>query len=428
MKKLSLLILMCLNITIVNSQEFLECKVKDDTDNQGLYLTNIFLPEYNIGTSTNEKGVFRLRIDNKAKCDTVLISYLGYETKTFTISSLISKDEVRLRPLSSNLNTVDVVHKKAKINAKKLAQKAIALYSKQRPSFTHVANCQAAEYIKINGDYSFFMESVGYAIYAGDKITNNPLVRLKFFADNTCLANRNKQNLERAMKKAGNDIGLQSNLSAGLRSLQILNNYGVLNPIKARKYKFRIDSVYKKKQDYYYSIAFQKGEQKGKLLIQRENLSLVSVEQESDNCWSTVKGKNVKANEYFEFAYFMNRPFFSTIRCVINRGKVKQEVRIINKSQKASEFELDEQIWNLNAYDINPFINYNSKVWDARHSLFENEMDEIKRDLIKEDSDQRTLKMQYINNGEKWFSSNNKSNIKSGEKAIVFINELFSYF
>ncbi|WP_421917793.1 carboxypeptidase-like regulatory domain-containing protein [Marinifilum sp.] len=426
MRIFTLFFAMLLMVKVLSAQNTIECKIVDVDSNESLPYANVFLPKYSIGTSTDDKGIFHLQIEGKEKHDTVIISYIGYDSRVIQFGKIFKQQSISLKPIVSQLLTVEVIDEKQKLNAKKIAMSVIELYHKNRPKYTHLSKCQAAQYIKIDRSYCFYMESLGYAIYSGDVVTKNPLVNYKFFAENTCLADRKEKILHTVMKKTGNNVGLQSNLGNGLRSFQILNYYGVLNPKHAKKYSFKIDSIYKKKQEYYYSISFKRGKSEGKFLFHRESLQLISLEQKSEKIWSVLKYKNVAGKEYYTFNYFDEKPFFNSIKCEIKKGKLEEQTIISNKFQKATNFDIDKEVWCFNSYSINPFIIYSPKAWSTTQSLFDDRQS-IVNDLKDPSLGHKSLEYQYMHNCDKWFENDNNQ-IQQGKIAIQYLSKLLKEF
>lgn len=418
-----------MSVCVVKSQDFIKCRVVAANDHQTLPFATIFLPKQQLGTSTDNKGMFKLQVDNKQKQDTIIVSYLGYETQFFTVNSLSKQKEIALKPVIKNLKSVDISENKKKINAKQLALKAISLYNKKRSAFSHISRCQAASYIKIDGQYCFYMESLGYAVYAEDNHYGNPLMNFKFYAENTRLADRNNERLNFVMKKRGNDVGLHSSLGIGLRSYQILNYHGVLDSVSAKRYSFTMDTIFKKNNEYYYSIAFKKGGKKGQFLLHRESLRFISLEQKTNDCWSAVKYKFTSGNEYYKFNYYEDRPYFASIKCEMHKGKLEEQVIITNQCQLASRFKVGaSNIGSVGSYGNCPYIKYSHEAWDGTISLFENKKDGIEKDLRLLTKENLRMQDQYKRNSNKWYDENESEFIESGKEAIQFISTLSNNF
>ena len=86
--------------------------VSDSTNGEALVFCNIYLDELKTGTSTDKRGMFLInQIPPNIKF-TVLISYVGYQTKTivFEVQPNELKDiEINLEPLSIELSAVEKI-------------------------------------------------------------------------------------------------------------------------------------------------------------------------------------------------------------------------------------------------------------------------------------------------------------------------------
>ena len=94
--KILILILSILNITVSAQHFILEGKVVDAQTNVTLADANIRIAnKLGEGTSTNKSGEFSLDI-SKNSSDTLVISFIGYETKIISIIELFSSPEVSI--------------------------------------------------------------------------------------------------------------------------------------------------------------------------------------------------------------------------------------------------------------------------------------------------------------------------------------------
>ena len=91
-------------------------------------------------------------------------------------------------------------------------------------------------------------------------------------------------------------------------------------------------------------------------------MQLINLEQDSDKIWSAVKFKNTSDEEYYTFNYFDEKPYFNIIKCETKNSKLEEQTIILNKFQKATNFNINKEIWRFNSYSINPFVIYSSKV------------------------------------------------------------------
>ena len=91
-----------------NAQQFgkLRGVVTDSTNGEALAYCNVFVKELNTGASSNERGLFIINSIPAKKNYTILVSYVGYDTKIFTAFIEVDKItdvEIKLKPLSIEL-------------------------------------------------------------------------------------------------------------------------------------------------------------------------------------------------------------------------------------------------------------------------------------------------------------------------------------
>jgi hypothetical protein len=103
-------VLLVLSLQYVNSQKFvLNGYINDQKSGEAIIGANVFIKSLNSGTSTNKFGYFTLTFSKNEKIQ-LLISYIGYETKTFDIK-LTGDTIINIGMLPSNkmLKEVTVV-------------------------------------------------------------------------------------------------------------------------------------------------------------------------------------------------------------------------------------------------------------------------------------------------------------------------------
>lgn len=89
--------------------------VTDSTNGEALVFCNVFLKEINVGASTNERGLYLIKSIPSGKEFEVTVSYVGYRTKTikvFVEPSIVTQLDVKLQPLSVELQTIEKVGEK----------------------------------------------------------------------------------------------------------------------------------------------------------------------------------------------------------------------------------------------------------------------------------------------------------------------------
>jgi len=115
-RKFYLLILL-LSITLNHnlfSQEkgTLRGVVLDSTNAEALPFGNVLIKELGLGASTNNRGYFVIRSITANQTYTLLVSYVGYKSKSFSVKvepDKITELEIRLAPSSIQLQTIEKV-------------------------------------------------------------------------------------------------------------------------------------------------------------------------------------------------------------------------------------------------------------------------------------------------------------------------------
>lgn len=81
-----------------------------DSKNDKLEFVNIGIPLKNIGTVSNQNGLFELKISDENLNDSIVFSILGYTKKSFPIKNLIETDSliVTLQEMAYNIEEVNV--------------------------------------------------------------------------------------------------------------------------------------------------------------------------------------------------------------------------------------------------------------------------------------------------------------------------------
>lgn len=102
--------------TIVAQDDSISGSVIDLENNSEIQYVNIGIMNKSIGTVSNSKGVFTLKLNDKSNVkDTLVFSHIGYKTKKMLVSSLIGRNNsIELEPLSNELKEVVVTFKQPK--------------------------------------------------------------------------------------------------------------------------------------------------------------------------------------------------------------------------------------------------------------------------------------------------------------------------
>lgn len=111
------LVLLIIPTGLINPQQTgnLRGFVTDSTNGEALVFCNVFLKEINLGASTNERGLYLIKSIPSGKEYEVTVSYVGYKTKTINVfiePTVITRLDVKLQPLSIELQTIEKVGEK----------------------------------------------------------------------------------------------------------------------------------------------------------------------------------------------------------------------------------------------------------------------------------------------------------------------------
>jgi hypothetical protein len=89
--------------------------VTDSTSGESLAFCNVFIRDLNTGASTNERGLYLINSIPANKEYTITVSYVGYKTHEFSVfikAGELTKADIKLVPLSIELQTVEKVGNK----------------------------------------------------------------------------------------------------------------------------------------------------------------------------------------------------------------------------------------------------------------------------------------------------------------------------
>jgi len=105
MKKLFLLLAVMLDILVLPAQAIrILGHVKDSLTNEPIAFAHVFLKGTTVGTTTDFNGDFRL--ETNVKADSLIISYLGYNTKIIPVKTQFQELTILLSPKDFTLKTV----------------------------------------------------------------------------------------------------------------------------------------------------------------------------------------------------------------------------------------------------------------------------------------------------------------------------------
>jgi hypothetical protein len=102
-----LVLLICFSPNAIAQEKILSGVIKDAETNQPLPYVNIGISNKSVGTVSNEKGEFRLKLPSNVRDnDTLVFSYIGYESVKKVISDLNSPVQISMNPSEDQLEEV----------------------------------------------------------------------------------------------------------------------------------------------------------------------------------------------------------------------------------------------------------------------------------------------------------------------------------
>jgi len=155
-RKILISVFSIFSFLLVYSQEniVIEGKVECYNTLSPLPYVNIYLKNNQTGIITNNNGEYRLYINKKYLPDTLLFSYLGYETEKRLITAnkgRVSLD-IKLKTQTTELNTVSVSEKK--IIPKNILNNTYNYYKKHQPE-TYKVDYYTRDIIKNNSEFIY---------------------------------------------------------------------------------------------------------------------------------------------------------------------------------------------------------------------------------------------------------------------------------
>jgi len=176
MKFAATLILLVLfqNVSIAQSSFTIEGLIVHAESKNPIPLANIGIPNINIGTASRLDGTFSLNLPQKLRKDTLHISAIGYQTKTYPIASLQYTDKItiHLDPKIYQIESITVTDRKQK--PKWIGKKIPPLLSASLGIWTHPERLGAAFAFKINWDKQLPLQILYSRIFL-KRNTDNPI-------------------------------------------------------------------------------------------------------------------------------------------------------------------------------------------------------------------------------------------------------------
>ncbi|WP_117884230.1 serine hydrolase [Aureibaculum luteum] len=251
--------------TITNAQNIvIEGVIKDSEQKEALPYANIFLQENYFGTISNQNGQFKIVIPQEKRNDSLVVSYIGFKTQTFSISNIKNPLEVFLKEDETTLKEVVITGYTAESIIKKAIEKIPSNYfSKPYKSkgFYRVTSQKDNSYIHLS-------EAV-FGVYQS-KI-DNPKQQFKL---------EKMRAIKDEKASQGIDLGLKPN---GIYDFDIMNNLDeieLLNKKGLKRHTFKIEGSELINGKEAYKITFdqkdiKKSGYKGYMLIDKESFAFV---------------------------------------------------------------------------------------------------------------------------------------------------------
>lgn len=116
MKYTSTLVFLFLSFEIYAQENIISGEIKDSQTHFPLEYVNIGIGNKNTGTVSNEKGIFKLKLNEKVHPnDTIVFSHIGFETKKIIVNQLkLEQNVIQMTPSENSLKEVVVTFKKPK--------------------------------------------------------------------------------------------------------------------------------------------------------------------------------------------------------------------------------------------------------------------------------------------------------------------------
>ena len=159
-------------------------RVIDHDSNEGLPFAHVVITNKNLGTTTDTSGVFNLSVFSSSSSDSIIIGFVGYEDFSSSIENFQKRNDHLIKLQKKNLLIEEVVISAKPIMLDKFMKLTVKTYWKNRRSEPHIALAHYREKAKYNDKYVSYAESIGYAIYNGNR-KHEAESRYVFFCDNT---------------------------------------------------------------------------------------------------------------------------------------------------------------------------------------------------------------------------------------------------
>lgn len=156
-----LVALLSSGVAIAQEERVLKGSLENHKTGEKLPFASVTLQEALLGTITNDQGEFEVKIPVGAESDTLVISYIGYESQKLAVSSLQSPVTIKLKSSAFNLAEV-IIRPKPPIYYIKQAVKNLA---DNYPGDPFMTEAYFSEKVRENGKFLEHNEAVFQTYY-----------------------------------------------------------------------------------------------------------------------------------------------------------------------------------------------------------------------------------------------------------------------
>ena len=378
-------------------------RVIDHDSGEGLPFAHVVITNKNLGTTTDNSGVFNLSVFSSSSSDSIIIRFVGYQDFSSSIENFQKRND-NLIKLDKKMLLIDEVVISAKpIKLDKFMKQAIKAYWQNRRSEPHIALSHYREKAKYNNNYVMFAESIGYAIYAGDR-KHDVESRYVFFCDNTRKSDAKPGWLQFADLTPSGDkrSSLGSYSSKTYQSFKNLETSGPLSKKEWKSFNYSLDSSYFENNRKVYVIGFNSTWSRGTIIIFTENWQLISISSSTKVRSTFIKDIIVDCNSKITFVYFDNQPFIKSINLYQKEEGLEYWNQCNTLLQKFDNFDLDRKaVWSLITFSFLPFVDYQPNIWGQYSSIpIDDDYHEIGVQL---NTTNMSMEQQFYNNSGKWW-------------------------
>ena len=132
MKHLLTILMICLATNLFSATIPTTGIVMDAKTREPLAFANIVVVGQQRGSVSNAEGYFVLNMDSIAPTDTILFSYMGYETQKIPAAKLKKRTKILLKQATLDIREVEVMYKS--LSAKEIVALVRRNYDKNHPS------------------------------------------------------------------------------------------------------------------------------------------------------------------------------------------------------------------------------------------------------------------------------------------------------